>query len=111
IKRQDKLSGIIKNANLIINGKMMKTWKDTRDAYIIHEESDESIQKKLIASIKRLLELGYTLDDVQVLVPQKRGSIGVYELNRLIQSIFNQNADSKLKNHHSAKVDLYFREG
>lgn len=111
IKRQDKLSGIIKNANLIINGKMMKTWKDTRDAYIIHEESDESIQKKLIASIKRLLELGYTLDDVQVLVPQKRGSIGVYELNRLIQSIFNQNADSKLKNHHSTKVDLYFREG
>lgn len=111
IKRQDRLSGIIKNANRIIDGKMMETCADTEDAFIIHEESDEVIQKKTIASIKRLINLGYTMDEIQVLVPQKRGSIGVYELNRLIQSIFNKNPDSKLKNYHSAKLDLYFREG
>lgn len=111
VKRQSALSGIIKNANHVIRGKMMKTYTDSKDAFIIHEENDETIQKKSLSSIQRLLNLGYSMNDIQVLVPQKRGTVGVYELNKVIQSIFNPRPDSKLKNSHSSKVPLYFRVG
>lgn len=111
VKRQNALSGIIKNANRIINGQMLETCPDTGDAYVIHEDMDESIQRKTISSIKRLLSLGYTLDEIQVLVPQKRGTVGVYELNALIQSIFNPNPDEKIKNPHSPKIPLCYRKG
>lgn len=112
VKRQDAMSGIIRNANHIINGEMMETQTDTKDAFIIHEESDVEVQRKTIASIKRLMDLGYTLEDIQVLVPQKRGSIGVHELNKLIQSTFNpQPTGEKLRNIRADKIKLYFQKG
>lgn len=112
VKRQGAMSGIIRNANHIIEGKMMKTYSDTKDAYIIHEESNEEIQRKTLASIKRLMNLGYSLEDIQVLVPQKRGSVGVYELNHLIQSMFNhQSTGEKIRNVRSDKIKLYFQKG
>lgn len=113
VKRQGALSGIIKNANHIIKGEMMKTCEDTKDAFIIYEEEDESIQRKTIASIKRLLSFpDYTLEDIQVLVPQKRGTIGVYELNALIQATFNpQPSGEKIRNYSADKIQLFFQKG
>lgn len=113
VKRQGALSGIIKNANHIIAGEMMETCEETKDSFIINEEDDQMIQAKTIASIKRLLTFpGYTLEDIQVLVPQKRGSIGVYELNALIQSHFNQNrSGEKIRNLHADKIQLFFMKG
>ena len=114
VKRQGALSGIIKNANRIIKGQMMKTYEDTKDAYIIHEDDDEIIRNKTIASIKRLLSFpDYTLDDIQVLVPQRRGTLGVYELNKLIQQYFNPhiNSSDKIRNIKSDKTELYFYKG
>lgn len=114
VKRQGELSGAIKNANHIINGEMMQTYDDTKDSYIIHEDDDAMIQRKTVASIKRLLTFpDYTLEDIQVLVPQKRGSIGVYELNALIQATFNPIAetDDKIRNVAADKIQLYFHKG
>ena len=114
VKRQESLSGIIRNANHIIKGKMMETFEDTKDAFILHEEDDKVIQQKTLASIKRLLTYpDYNLEDIQVLSPQKRGSIGVYELNALFQSRFNPNVHTteKIRNLSSDKVELYFIKG
>lgn len=112
-KRQSELSGITKNANLIIEGKMMETCDDTKDAYIMHEDDDKQIQLKTLKAIKRLLSFpDYTLEDIQVLVPQKRGSVGVHELNAVIQEHFNPNkSGEKLRNYYAGKVELYFMKG
>lgn len=112
-KRQGELSGLNKNANAIIAGKMMETCEDTKDAYILHEEDPFAIQSKILASIQRLMQKHqYDFGDIQVLSPQKRGIVGVYELNRCIQNHFNpQSYGEKIKNIHSDKVELFFQKG
>lgn len=112
-KRQAEESGLTKNSNQIIAGKMIETTEETKDAFVLHEEDDARIQQKTLASIKRVLSFpDYTLEDVQVLVPQKRGTVGVYELNRLIQQTFNTptGTDMKLRNILSP-VPIFFQKG
>lgn len=113
IKRQGLLSGLTKNANEIIDGKMISSCDDTKDAFVINEEDDEVILRKTLGSIQNLLKKdGFTMDEIQVLSPQKAGTIGVYELNKAIQSYFNpDDTCEKLRNVKSDKVELYFKKG
>jgi len=113
IKRQGADSGIIENANRVIDGKMMETSEDTKDAYIIHELEDSTIREKTIQSIHRLLTYpDFTFEEIQVLVPQRRGSVGVFALNKLIQDSFNKESDKNgIRNIKSPNVKLYFKKG
>lgn len=124
IKRQGKQSGIIKNANLIIDGKMIVNRDDTKDAYIIKREAPKGVQEAIIQSIKRIQAVnGYSLAEIQVLCPQKGGSIGVEYMNYLLQETFNHNSDeNKVLNKKLAirldpkkdvitKINLYFKKG
>lgn len=95
VKRQGKLSGIIKNANRIIHQKMIQSEMETRDSFVLLRQSAESVNATLIESMKRILKFpGYTIEDVQVLVPQRTGSVGTYALNYLIQQTFNAHNNS-----------------
>lgn len=98
VKRQGLLSGIIKNANKIINGEMIASCEDTKDAFVINRETVEGCQKGIIQSIERILTYdGYNHDEIQVLVPQRKGSVGTYMLNYLLQQRFNPgNEDTKV---------------
>lgn len=90
VKRQGELSNILKNANHIIRKEMMVNYENTRDAFIIERFNDESILNTVIASIKRMLTYpGMTMDEVQVLSCQRKGSLGVHRLNYEIQQVFN----------------------
>jgi exodeoxyribonuclease V alpha subunit len=94
VKRQGKLSGIIRNANKIINGEVIATCEDTKDAYVLPRQTPEGTQKAILQSITNILKFdGYTFEDVQVLCPQRTGLIGTYMLNYLIQQEFNQQED------------------
>lgn len=94
VKRQGSMSGIIRNANKIIQGKMISTCEDTKDAYILYRQTPEGIQKAILDSMKRILTFdGYTLEDIQVLCPQRTGTVGTYMLNYLIQQEFNPHTD------------------
>lgn len=91
-KRQDVLSGINSNANRIIDGKMIQTEMKTKDFYVLQRESIDSIKDGVIKSIKRVLTFpNYTLEDIQVLIPQRTGSLGVNMFNYLLQKEFNPN--------------------
>lgn len=90
IKRQDGLSGIVKNANQIIKGNMISSCEDTKDAYVIFRKGLDAVQKVIIDSVHRLLENEtFTFEDIQILCPQKNGLVGTYYLNYLLQKEFN----------------------
>lgn len=87
VKRQSEDSDIIKHANLIIDGKMIENGPN-KNAFFINKNSIEGTTKSIISSYKRLLEL-YELEEVQLLLPQRKGPLGTYYLNYLLQESFN----------------------
>lgn len=90
VKRQGELSDILKNANHIIRKEMMVNYHGTTDAFIIQRQNDESILNTVLASVKRMLTYpDITMDEVQVLSCQRKGTLGVWRLNYEIQKMFN----------------------
>lgn len=90
VKRQGLDSGIIENANNIIDKKPIVTCEKTKDAYFLPRESNSSCQKTLIQSIYNILNnRKIEFNEIQVLSPQRSGALGVYVLNYLMQKEFN----------------------
>lgn len=123
VKRQGALSGIILNANKIISGEMISTVTDTNDAFVLARNTPASIREGVLASIDRILTFpGYTLEDIQVLVPQRAGQLGTYYFNYLIQAhlnpdkgtpkVLNRKFDVNIPEEGGMKnLSLFFREG
>jgi len=98
VKRQAENSDIIKNANRIIGGQMIQSRKDSKDFFIIEEDDKHKVADLIIKSILTLLnknKYNYTIDDIQVLCPQRTSVIGTEELNKRIQQTVNPPSDSK----------------
>lgn len=90
IKRQGLLSGIVKNANRIINDEMMCTEDTTKDFFVQKKDTFKDVRNCVVNSIRRLLTYpNYTLEEIQVLIPQRTGTLGVYVFNYILQKIFN----------------------
>lgn len=113
VKRQGAESGIINNANAIIAGEMVST-QSTNDSFVLARNTDNEILKTTLQSYRRLLEKGMHQDEIQVLTPQRKGKLGIYNLNRLFQQEFNPNGKkTKIKNLQLpiGEADLYYRVG
>ncbi len=109
IKRQADGSGIISNANRIINGEMPEIINENKDFFIIEEEDKTRVIKKTLEALSRLMTgYSYTIDDVQVICPQKTSEIGTYEMNKAIQEMVNPTAEGKEEIKRGNSV---FREG
>jgi len=94
VKRQNEKSGIIRNANNIINDKPIKSCDDTKDAYVIYRSTPESALNTIVKSITNISKMdGFEFEDIQVLCPQKNGIIGTIYLNYTLQKEFNKNVD------------------
>lgn len=106
VKRQGKDSGIILNANRIVNGEMISSCKSTQDAYVLRKEQTLDAQQAMLKSIREVEKVrGYDIEDIQVLCPQKTSLIGTNSMNLLIQKEFNPyNEDMKVLN---KKVAFY----
>ena len=90
IKRQGLLSGIVKAANKVISNQMICTESTTKDFYLLEKNNCEDVRNYVIKSIKRLLTYpNYTFEDIQVLIPQRTGPLGVYAFNYILQKTFN----------------------
>jgi len=109
IKRQADGSGIITNANKIINGEMPEIINENKDFFIIEEEDKNKVVKKTLEALTRLMTgYDYSIDDVQVICPQKTSEIGTYEMNKAIQDMVNPSTDGKADIKRGNSV---FREG
>lgn len=97
VKRQGALSGIVKNANHIIAKEMIENEPETGDFFIMNASEELQIKNLVIQSVQRLLKKGYDFDDIQVLIPQRTGALGVNAFNVLMQETFNPIKESETK--------------
>lgn len=109
IKRQADGSGIISNANRIIDGEMPEIINQNKDFFVIEEDDKNRVVKKTLEALNRLMTAyDYTIDDIQVICPQKSSEIGTYELNKAIQEMVNPAVSDKEEIKRGNSV---FREG
>jgi exodeoxyribonuclease V alpha subunit len=92
--RQVATSKIITSAHLIRQGRMpeLRTAESGSDFHFIERDTPEEIATTLVRLVQDRIPKGHRLDpirDIQVLCPMNRGSIGVRELNTVLQSALN----------------------
>ena len=92
--RQAATSRIITSAHLIRQGKMpeLGTADAISDFHFIERDTPEEIAATLVKLVQDRIPKGHKLDpirDIQVLCPMNRGSIGVRELNTVLQTALN----------------------
>lgn len=106
--RQAKESQIVTNAHRINQGKPVLIDDSKNDFFFIQNESLENIAELTVLSVLRFLELGYSMSDILVLSPVKKGIIGTEELNEKIRERINPPVANKAEITVGKKV---FREG
>ncbi len=86
IHRQAEGSSIIKLCHDILKDKL--SFKELDDDIIFIDEA--AIQKEeLLHLVDRFIEMGYDLDDIQLLAPMYKGPSGIDMLNHILQEHYN----------------------
>ena len=94
VRRQAEGSGILYNANRILDGDMIQS-KITKEkslennAYLYRSETPPACRDKIVEMVTKLRKRGFTLDDIQVLCPQKLTEVGIDSLNYFLQQAMN----------------------
>lgn len=96
--RQAAGSRIITNAHRINHGLLPEphSGTDLTDFYFIEREDPGAITSTLLEVVRNRIPTRFKLDpirDVQILTPQNRGSLGVRELNHVLQEALNPPAE------------------
>lgn len=116
IFRQARESQIVMNSHKIIKG--VKTSDkdgltfDTEkgDFYFVRRSDRIKAQEGIIDSVESFIKNhGFKLNDIQILSPMRKGDLGVWQLNRLMQQKYNPPASDKKE----LKLDeiSFLREG
>ena len=111
IFRQAKESLIITNAHAINNGNMPVLDRKDGDFFFLESDNETVCANTVVALIESRLPKAYgvsPINDIQILSPTKKGTLGTINLNYILQNRLNP-ADGKKKEYtHGANV---FREG
>ena len=93
--RQAQQSAIVRGAHAVLQGSMPEpTPTGTRgdgDLFLIPATDPDTIADRLVQALKRM-SVAYGFDplaDVQVVTPMRRGPLGTYKLNEVLQEAFN----------------------
>lgn len=94
VKRQKEGSGILYNANQILDGQMIRSAVvnengATNNAYIFRTDDTQKCRDEILKKVAMMHQRGYSVDDIQVLCPQRKTDIGVDAMNYVLQSILN----------------------
>lgn len=111
IFRQSAQSLIVTNAHSIIKGELPQLNIKDNDFFFINCEQEEKIANTVVSLISKRLpnSYGYSpFDDIQVICPSKKGIIGTFNLNNLIQDRINPYSGKKQEIRYGAYI---FREG
>jgi exodeoxyribonuclease V alpha subunit len=111
IFRQASQSAIIMNAHRINKGEYPVVNEENTDFFFIKKSVQEEVKETVIELItKRLPKYqGFdSLKDIQVLVPMRKGIVGVNELNKAIQAAVNPFHNLKPEKEYRG---IIFREG
>ena len=110
IFRQAATSDIIVNAHRINKGLTISLDNKSRDFFFLERSDVNVIYKHMIQLIKEKLPGYVNADsmDIQVLTPMRKGTLGVEQLNQILQQYLNPPLPSK-KEHQAGNI--LFREG
>jgi len=111
IFRQAAQSAIIMNAHRINKGEYPIANEEGTDFFFIKKSAQEDVKKTVIELIMSRLPKYQGLDslkDIQVLVPMRKGVIGVNELNKAIQAAVNPSHALKAEKEYRTTI---FRQG
>lgn len=126
VKRQGDGSGIIYNANQILKGEMIRSQIRNNlgiqnNAYLFSAKSPQACSQLMLGAIIKAKNNGYSMDDIQVLCPQKKTAVGVDSMNYFIQDklnppgekkeVFNKVVVIQDEDGEEKRVKLMFREG
>ena len=108
--RQAGKSDIVMNAHRILEGGKLSMDNKSRDFFFLERGQAPVIYKHTVQLIREMLPeyVGCRSEDIQVLTPMRRGSLGVMQLNGVLQSVLNPPEEGK-KEYES--LDTVFREG
>ncbi|MBW1981434.1 MAG: ATP-dependent RecD-like DNA helicase [Deltaproteobacteria bacterium] len=110
IFRQAQESSIITNAHKINMGQLpsLQTPRGKlADFYFIEQEEPEEVLHIILELVKERIPNRFALDpvdDIQVLTPMHRGSIGAENLNRQLQQVLNPSEDMLLRGGKSIRL-------
>ncbi len=107
IFRQAETSLIVTNAHRINHGDMPLFTPPARDFFLFNESEPEQAAARVVELIQQRIPQRFHLDpveDIQVLSPMHRGSVGVGELNRLLQEALNPPQANKPEWRHGSRV-------
>lgn len=110
IFRQAAQSDIVMNAHRILQGDPIRMDNHSRDFFFLERNQVPVIYKHMVQLLKDMLP-GYVHcrpEEIQILTPMRKGSLGVEKLNEALQSVLNPSAPGKqeYKAH-----ETIFREG
>ncbi len=87
--RQAAKSQIITNAHRINKGLQITIDRSKNDFFFFDREQPQDIRKCMLECVKKL---PYDISDIQILSPMKKGPVGTYEINKMIQKEINPNS-------------------
>jgi len=93
--RQAQESQIISNAHRVNQGKSLLIDSDKGDFYFINQEDPKRIAALIVRSALRFQELGYSLSDILILSPMKKGPAGTLALNDQLRDALNPSDSTK----------------
>lgn len=100
IFRQSMQSLIVTNAHKIINGETPDITVRDNDFFFMPDYNQEHIAQTVGDLCSRRLKNAYgydLMDNIQVLSPTKKGTLGTYELNNRLQALVNPNPSRGVK--------------
>ena len=106
--RQAEESQIISNAHRVNQGKSLLIDKDKSDFYFIRQDDPKRIADLIVKSALRFQELGYSLSDILILSPMKKGPAGTLALNEQLREALNPAKKTKSEWNIGKRL---FREG
>lgn len=108
--RQASESDIVMNAHRILEGAALPMDNRSRDFFFLERDQAPVIYKHTVQLIRQMLPkyVGCRPEDIQVLTPMRRGSLGVERLNEVLQSVLNPPAKGKREH---VRQETVFREG
>ena len=108
--RQASESDIVMNAHRILEGAPLPLDNKSRDFFFLERSQAPVIYKHTVQLMREMLPgyAGCRTEDIQVLTPMRRGSLGVEQLNEVLQTVLNPPAKGKRE---YRAHDTTFREG
>ncbi len=98
IFRQSQKSLIVTNSHKIVQGKMPTLNIKNNDFFFLSYNNPEKIKNTVIDLFYKRLPLAYgysAINDIQIICPSRKGTLGTSALNQIIQNIINPKSDGK----------------